>query len=64
MTRRSSFVVALAGCAFLAWSPQLQASDWLQFNLDSHHSGANLQESTIHTGNVATLLLDVTGSFK
>ncbi len=35
--------------------PSARGSDWPQFNLDSRHSGASLQESTIHAGNVATL---------
>jgi len=48
--------------AFAPWllfslivTPQARGSDWPQFNLDSRHSGASLQESTLHTGNVATL---------
>ena len=30
-------------------------SDWPQFDLDARHSGASLQETIIHRGNVATL---------
>jgi hypothetical protein len=37
---------AVAGMALVA-APVAQAADWLQFNHDSRHSGANLEESTI-----------------
>ena len=39
----------------LAAAPPASASDWPQFNRDSLHSGANLEESTIHAGNVGSL---------
>jgi len=49
--RGAGLVLALLGlAAFPAAS-----SDWPQFNLDARHSGASLQETTIHRGNVSTL---------
>ena len=34
-----------------------RGADWLQWGFDSRHSGVNDQETTIHAGNVASLLL-------
>jgi PQQ-like domain len=45
---------AVAGMALVA-APVAQAADWLQFNHDSRHSGANLEESSIHARNVGAL---------
>jgi hypothetical protein len=49
--RRAGLVL---GLLWLATVPA-SSSDWLQFNLDARHSGASLQETSIHRGNVSTL---------
>ncbi|MBV8201644.1 MAG: PQQ-binding-like beta-propeller repeat protein, partial [Acidobacteria bacterium] len=52
----SHLAVLVFGSTFLlVSSPRARGADWPQFNLDSRHSGASLQESAIHAGNVATL---------
>lgn len=53
MTAKRLFFGSLV--AFLWSVPAPVAADWPQFNLDSRHSGASLQESTIDTRNVGTL---------
>ncbi|HVT60200.1 MAG TPA: PQQ-binding-like beta-propeller repeat protein [Thermoanaerobaculia bacterium] len=39
----------------LVLAPPARASSWPEFNLNGQHTGTSLQETTIHTGNVATL---------
>jgi PQQ-like domain len=55
--RRSPLRAALALTGLAALLPALpaHAADWPEFDGDGRHNGNNQQETTIHSGNVATL---------